>query len=116
VGRRERLAAPTSDYTDAEGNTLTLRGSLSPGSRRLLAETAVGSAGRAAATHEDAWQRTVELLFERLAVRWVIAGVPVKSQRELLGRYRMASTAERTWVREVLREHCAEFFPDVVAP
>jgi hypothetical protein len=120
VGRRgrrhARLQAPTSDYTDPEGNVLTLRGSLSPGSRRLLAETLTGADATAAASREDAWQRAVELLFERLAVRWVIAGVPVESQRDLLGRLRMASAAERTWLRDALREHCAEHFPDVEAP
>ncbi len=31
--RAEKLAAPTSDYTDADGNVLTLRGSLTPGAR-----------------------------------------------------------------------------------
>jgi hypothetical protein len=28
----------------------------------------------------------------------------------------MASQAERAWVRETLRAHCAEHFPDVEAP
>jgi hypothetical protein len=28
----------------------------------------------------------------------------------------MASPAEREWVREVMRRHCAEHFPDVAAP
>jgi hypothetical protein len=58
----------------------------------------------------------VELLFERLAVRWEIAGVPIDRQRELLARFRAANPAERAWVREALREHCAEHFPDVRAP
>lgn len=114
--RRERLKAPGSDYTDAHGNVLTLRGALSPGSRREYALALTGSGARAAATREDAWQRAVELLFERLAVRWVIADAPIERQRELLARLRMASPAERAWVREVLREHCAEHFPDVEAP
>jgi uncharacterized protein YcaQ len=114
--RRERVSAPESDYTDVEGNVLTLRGSLKPAARREYAETLAGLAGRAAATQEDAWQRAVELLFERLAVRWTIAGAPLERQRELLARFRVASPAERAWVREVLREHCAEHFPDVEAP
>ncbi len=114
--RHERLTAPSSDYTDADGNVLTLRGSLTPGSRRLYAEALSGTGGRAAGTLEDAWQRAGEVLFERLAVAWVIAGVPLKGQRELLARFRMASGEERAWVREVLREHCAEHFPDVQAP
>jgi hypothetical protein len=119
VGRRgrrqERLTAPSSDYADGDGNVLTLRGSLTPGARREYARTLAG-VERPATTQEDAWQRAVELLFERLAVRWVIAGSPIDRQRELLGRLRMASREERAWVREVLREHCAEHFPDVQAP
>ena len=114
--RQERLAAPASDYTDAEGNVLSLRGSLTAGSRRAYAEALAGGGARVAQTREDSWQRAAELLFERLAVRWVIAGVPVESQRELLARWRMASAEERAWVRGVLREHCAEHFPDVQAP
>jgi hypothetical protein len=120
VGRRgrrhERLAAPSSDYTDREGNVLTLRGSLTPGARAEYARTLAGLGERASTTREDAWQRAVELLFERLAVRWVIAGAPIYRQRELLGRLRVASQAERAWVREALREHCDAHFPDVQAP
>jgi hypothetical protein len=113
---RERLRAPDSDYADAEGNVLTLRGSLTPAARSEYARTLAGDERRAAATREDAWQRAVELLFERLAVRWTIAGAPIERQRELLARFRAAGAAERAWVRDVLREHCAEHFPDVRAP
>jgi hypothetical protein len=113
---RERPTAPDSDYTDAHGDVLTLRGSLTAGSRHEYAQALAGTAGRAAATREDAWQRAVELLFERLAVRWVIAGAPLERQRELLARFRAASPEQRAWVRDVLREHCAENFPDVQAP
>jgi hypothetical protein len=113
---REKLSAPTSEYADAEGNVLTLRGSFPLGARREYAETLAGVRGRAAGTQEDAWQRAVELLFERLAVRWTIAGAPIDRPRELLARLRVASPTERAWVREVLREHCAEHFPDVKAP
>jgi hypothetical protein len=49
-------------------------------------------------------------------VRWTIAGAPIAGQRELLARYRAASPDERAWIREALREHCAEHFPDVRAP
>jgi hypothetical protein len=114
--RREKLTAPASDYSDAEGNVLSLRGSLTPGSRRAYAQALAGIDSRPSATQEDSWQRALELLFERLAVRWVIAGVPVERPRELLGRFRMASAEERSWVRSVIREHCAEHFPDVKAP
>jgi hypothetical protein len=114
--RAEKLAAPSSDYTDARGNVLTLRGSLTPGARVEYAQALAGSPDRSAGTQEDAWQRAAELLFERLAVRWVIAGAPLTRQRELLARFRVASTEERAWVRGALREHCAEWFPDVRAP
>lgn len=113
---REKLSAPTSDYTDAEGNTLTLRGSLTAGSRRDYARVMSGEGDRPGAAREDAWQRGVELLFEKLAVRWEVAGVPLQGQRELLGRLRIASAEERRWVREALREHCRAHFPDVRAP
>ena len=49
-------------------------------------------------------------------MRWAIAGRPIENQRELLARFRAASAEERAWVREALREHCAEHFPDVTAP
>lgn len=120
VGRRarqrEQLKAPNSDYTDPEGSVLSLRGSLTAGARREYAEVLSGHSGRAADTLEDAAQRALELLFERLAVRWEIAGVPIERQRELLARLRVASPQERAWVRSVLREHCALHFPDVQAP
>jgi len=114
---RDELSAPTTDYRDPDGNVLTLRGSMTPATRRAYADVlAGGGAARAAATREDAWQRGVELLFERLAVRWEIAGAPIERQQELLARYRFASQDERAWIRGVLREHLAECFPDVEAP
>ncbi len=114
--REPKLSAPTSDYSDAEGNVLTLRGSLTLGARREYAETLAGTHGPAAATREDAWQRALELLFERLVVRWTIAGVPIERQKDLVARLRAASPQERVWIRDTLREHCAEWFPDVKAP
>jgi hypothetical protein len=118
MGRRSRrrsdaakLSAPTSDYTDTEGNVLTLRGALTPATRREYAAVLAGGLSR-----EDAWQRAVELLFERLAVRWVAAGVPVEKPKELLARFRFASQDERAWIRNVLREHLAEWFPEMDAP
>ncbi len=119
MGRRSRrrgadeLAAPESEYSDAEGNVLVLRGAMSPGTRRQYAEVAAG----APLSREDAWQRAVEFLFERLAVRWVILGTePIERSKELLGRFRMASQDERRFVRESLRTHVAEHFPDLEAP
>jgi hypothetical protein len=116
VGKRNRgaqkLKAPTSEYTDEDGNTLMLRGSLTVATRREYADALGGNP----LSREDAWQRATELLFERLAVRWTIAGAPIDGQRQLLRRYRAASQAERAWIRGVLREHCAENFPDITAP
>ena len=109
--RRERLAAPTARYEDGEGNVLELRGSLTAKTRELYRSTLTGGLER-----EDAWQRAVELLFERLAVRWTLAGVPLEGQRELLGRLRMATPAERAAVRDALRAHLAEHFPELPAP
>jgi hypothetical protein len=45
------------------------------------------------------------MLFERLVVSWTIAGLPLTGQKELLGRYRMADSDTRRWVRERLEEH-----------
>jgi hypothetical protein len=118
VGRRSRnrersetLAAPSAGYTDADGNVLTLRGSLSPATRRQYAETFAGGLHR-----EDAYHRAGELLFERLAVSWTIAGIETTRQKELLARYRLSSEAEREFVREAIREHVAEHFPELQTP
>jgi hypothetical protein len=90
---------------------LVLRGSLTPGSRREYAATLAGGLDR-----EDAWQRATELLFERLAVSWTIAGIETTRQKELLARYRIASGAERGFVRDSLRQHVAENFPELESP
>jgi hypothetical protein len=127
VGRRSRRrdrdapdapSAPDAEYTDAEGNVLVLRGSLSARSRREYTRVLAGE-GRvsgAEAAREDAWQRAIEFLFEHLAARWTIAGLPLERQDQLLGRYRMANAAERAWVRDVLREHVTAHFPELQAP
>jgi hypothetical protein len=109
--QRKKLTAPTSDYRDAQGNVLTLRGSLTLGARQEYADILAGGLYR-----EDAWQRATELLFERLAVGWTISGLEITRQKELLGRYRMATTEERGFVRDALREHVAEHFPEMQAP
>jgi hypothetical protein len=95
--------ASSTDYRDAEGNVLTLRDELTAGTLRQLDQLE----SKPGASAEDRWQRRTELLFERLAVRWEIAGLPIESQKELLGRYRMASADERRWVRETIEEHFA---------
>jgi hypothetical protein len=110
--RRRARAAPAalSDYRDPEGNVLTLRESVSPGTVAKLRE----AAGGAAASHEDLWRRRTELLFERFAVRWEIAGLPLDSQKELLGRYRMADQATQQWVRETIDAHLREHQPELI--
>jgi hypothetical protein len=117
VGKRGRKrdrggeAVPTavSDYRDAAGNVLALRDELSAGTLRGLERMEA----KPAASADDRWQRRVEYLFERLAVRWEIAGLPLEGQKELLGRYRMASADERRAVRAALAEHLRERYPDV---
>jgi hypothetical protein len=124
VGRRQRRrenlsqpqrggapTLPASEYPDGEGNVLALRGRLTAGARRQYAETL-----RRGLDREDARQRATELLFERLAVSWTVAGLELTSQRELLGRYRLASAEERQFVRQALRAHVEEWFPELEAP
>jgi hypothetical protein len=111
-GRAERLEAPTSEYTSEGGDVLTLRGALTPKTRQEYAATFAGNL----LSQEDAWQRAVEFLFERRAVRWEISGVPTEGQKALLMRFRVASPDERRFVRDTLREHLAEHFPDMEAP
>jgi hypothetical protein len=109
--RHQRHKAPVSEYRDADGNVLALRGSLTPASRLKYAEVLAGGLER-----EDAWQRATEFLFERLAVSWTVAGVELKRQQDLLGRYRFASPDERRFVRDSIREHVTEHFPELQAP
>jgi hypothetical protein len=118
MGRRGRekakqsaLSAPVTEYRDAEGNALALRGALSPATRRAYAETLGGGLHR-----EDARARAIEMLFERLAVSWTISDIETSRQKELLARYRMATGAEREFVLESLRTHLAENFPELEAP
>ena len=103
--------ASSTDYRDPDGNVLTLRDELSAGTLRQLEQLE----SRPAASSEDRWQRRAELLFERLAVRWEIAGLPLEDQRELLGRYRMADGDTRRWVRATLEAHVREKQPELVA-
>jgi hypothetical protein len=99
---------PVSEYRDSEGSVLALRGSLTPASRREYAQTLAAGLHR-----EDARQRALELLFERLAVSWTIAGLELTRQQELVGRYRMASATERGFVFDALRAHARENFPEL---
>ena len=109
--------SPGIAYHDADGNAIVLRSSLSGGTRSSYARILSGEGLSPGATREDAWHRAFEFLFERLAQSWTIAGAePLTSQQELLGRLRFASSDERAWLRDCLRQHCAQYFPDVHAP
>ncbi len=107
--RHPREKAPTVDYTDAEGNTLTLRQTLSAATIAKIGEPPAGDA----ASREDAWRRRSEALFERLTVRWEIAGLPLSDQKMLLGRYRMADAETQRWVRQTIAEHVERHIPEL---
>lgn len=109
--RAEKLRAPDAEYRDGD-TVLVLRGAMTPKTRAAYREIAEGGGVR-----EDAWQRSVEFLFERLAVSWAVAGTePLTRQKELLARYRFATVEERTTLRGLLRTHLAEHFPELPAP
>ena len=42
--------------------------------------------------------------------------MPTEGQKALLARFRVATGDERRLVRDVLREHLAEHFPELEAP
>jgi hypothetical protein len=107
--RRERSPGPTVDYTDSEGNVLTLRQSLSAGTIAKLSEASTGGG----TSLDDAWRRRTELLFERLAVRWEIADLPLADQKMLLGRYRMADSQTQDWVRKTIASHVERYIPEL---
>jgi hypothetical protein len=114
VGRRQRKRsrrepAAASDYRDGDGNVLTLRDSLSAGTVAKLREPTGGAASSA----DDIWRRHTEMLFERLAVGWTIAGLPLSGQKELLGRYRMADPETQRWVRQTIDEHLRRHQPEL---
>jgi hypothetical protein len=109
--RRRKEPVATSDYADADGNVLTLRQSLSAGTIAKIGEPPAG----AAASIDDAWRRRSEMLFERLAVRWEIAGLPLTDQAMLLGRYRMADPETQRWVRGTIAAHVEEHIPELAA-
>ena len=102
---------PTVDYADPEGNVLGLRQSLSAGTIAKIGEAPPG----AATSLDDAWRRRTEMLFERLAVRWEIAGLPLTEQAILLGRYRIADAETQRWVRETIAVHLERHIPELSA-
>jgi hypothetical protein len=119
--RRQRKAdlpkAPDATYRGPDETVLVLRGSMTPKTREAYRRVASGESLAPGAAREDAWQRAVEFLFERLAVAWSTAGAePLTAQKALLARLRFASTDERRWIRDQLRAHLAEHFPELPAP
>ena len=115
MGRRSRRAGRSrdevSEYTDCEGNVLVLRARLSPGTLRELGQLH----SSAAAVREDLFARRAEFLFERLAVSWTIAGLPLRGQKELLARYRMADAETRRFVRETIDAHLRAHQPEALS-
>ena len=107
--RRKREGVETVDYTDPEGNVLTLRQSLSSRTIRKLNKPH----RKDAASTEDVWTRRSEMLFEYLVVSWQVAGLPLDDQKMLLGRYRMADSDEKRWVRETMDRHVERYIPEV---
>ena len=118
--RRQRKAdlpkAPDATY-ERDEHVLVLRGAMTPRTREAYRGVLSGETLAPGAAREDAWQRAVEFLFERLAVSWAVAGTePLTGQKALLGRFRFATVEERKVIREVLREHLAEHFPELPQP
>jgi hypothetical protein len=107
---RDEPAAAATEYRDVDGNVLALRDRLSAGTVAKLREPV----GGAASTGDDLWRRRTEMLFERLAVSWEIAGLPLTTQKELLGRYRMADSDTQSWVRATIDEHLRTHQPELV--
>jgi hypothetical protein len=109
---RQRGPSPTVEYSDPEGGVLTLRQSLSSGTIAKVAKVSPSGG----TTLDDAWRRRTELLFERLTVRWEIAGLPLEDQKMLLGRYRMADSQTQEWVRKTIAAHVERYIPELGEP
>ena len=108
--RRKREPVETVTYTDPEGNVLALRQTLSPRTIRKLSKPH----RKDAASAEDVWARRNEMLFEYLAVSWEISGLPLDDQKMLIGRYRMADSGEKQWVRETIDLHVERHIPELL--
>ena len=89
---------------------------LSASTREQYKSVRSGLSDAPSATREDARQRAAEYLFERIVTKWDASGVIYEGQRDLLMRFRVASQAEREAIRNALRAHLAEWFPELDAP
>lgn len=108
-----KLKAPSIPYDGGpEGLTVGLRAAL-PLPARQRYHDEIHDLRRST---DDSWQRGVEFLWEQLGTSWTLAGSELTSRKELLGRYRMASQEERRFVRDALRRHLQEYFPEMERP
>jgi hypothetical protein len=106
--RRARISTATVEYSDPEGNVLSLRESLSGGTIAKIRSVSAGGG-----SYDDAWRRRTEMLFERLVVRWEIAGAPLEDQKMLLARYRIADQTTQDWVRSTIAQHLEHYIPEL---
>ena len=122
MGRRQRRRDRDAGEPDGSSGELTARRYEHPEHGALAVRDdlsantldAIRSLERApSTTQEDLWQRRGEMLFERLVVSWEVAGLPLEGQKELLGRYRMADTSTRSWIRDTLLGHVRERHPEL---
>ncbi|MEH3053941.1 MAG: hypothetical protein PGN13_08035 [Patulibacter minatonensis] len=109
----ERLKAPSIPYEGGpEGLVVDLRAGL-PLPARARYHEELHDLRRST---DDSWQRALEFLWEQLGTRIAVHGAEIRARKELLGRYRMASQEERKFIRESLRAHLAEYFPEMERP
>jgi hypothetical protein len=111
--RPERLKAPSVPYDGGpNGLAVDLRAGL-PLPARARYHEELHDLRRST---DDSWQRALEFLWEQLGTRWAVHDAEITARKELLGRYRLASQEERKFVREALRLHLAEYFPEMERP
>ncbi|MBO9533965.1 MAG: hypothetical protein J7513_13425 [Solirubrobacteraceae bacterium] len=111
--RPEKIKAPSIAYEGGpDGLAVDLRAALPlPARQRYHAE--LHDLKRST---DDSWQRALEFLWEQLGTRWAVHDGEITARKELLGRYRLASQEERKFVREALRRHLGEYFPEMERP
>jgi len=111
--RPEKLKAPSVAYDGGpDGLVVDLRAAL-PLPARARYHEELHDLRRST---DDSWQRALEFLWEQLGTRWEVRGAEITTRKELLGRYRLASQEERKFVREALRRHLGEYFPEMERP